>query len=315
MSLSAQVSLLVLAGGLPPAQGLVNLPRNKAAASWRTVLRSRLRLGKPSCQQYDFSAQRSLRRDELAPDVELALHPRRSAQLSPQCSAPARGRRDASLQRPRRRMSRDARKRYATIRQDYASPSARARKPQRADLRLRFRAAETGAARLHGAEGHGDGRRRLLPVITRRTQVRRVNRTRLRANAIEAAEQCGVLSVPEVDAEMDLPHFLAAFRRGRLLVFCDEDAALANPIEALGGCTAHEGVTVLIGPEGGFESVERAAIARSAQRREAFRSDRASFAPTPPPSRRWRSYRPRSAIGRGRRLETRQWTRCCHDKA
>ena len=106
------------------------------------------------------------------------------------------------------------------------------------------------------------GASRLIPVITRRTQVRRVNRTRLRANAIEAAEQCGVLIAPEVDAEMDLPHFLSSFPQGRLLVFCDEDAAPGDPIEALRCAPSHKGVTLLIGPEGGFESVERNAISR-----------------------------------------------------
>ena len=41
------------------------------------------------------------------------------------------------------------------------------------------------------------GARRLRPVITRRTQVARVNRERMRANAIEAAEQCGILAIPD----------------------------------------------------------------------------------------------------------------------
>jgi 16S rRNA (uracil1498-N3)-methyltransferase len=105
------------------------------------------------------------------------------------------------------------------------------------------------------------GAGRLLPVITRRTQVRRVNSTRLRANAVEAAEQCGVLSVPEVAEAVDLDDFLAAFPPERLLVFCDEDAPIHNPVEALKGRTGR-GVSVLLGPEGGFDDDERAAIAR-----------------------------------------------------
>ncbi|GLI92550.1 16S rRNA (uracil(1498)-N(3))-methyltransferase [Methylocystis echinoides] len=105
------------------------------------------------------------------------------------------------------------------------------------------------------------GAGRLAPVITRRTQVRRVNAARLRANAIEAAEQCGVMAVPQTPEAVDLADFLAAFPPERLLVFCDEDAPIANPVEALAGRSG-QGISVLIGPEGGFDDSERAAIAR-----------------------------------------------------
>ena len=105
------------------------------------------------------------------------------------------------------------------------------------------------------------GAGRLVPVLTRRTQVRRVNSARLRANVIEAAEQCGVLAVPEVLESVDLPAFLSGFPEGRLLVFCDEDALPADPFAALAG-RGGGGVSVLIGPEGGFEEEERERIAR-----------------------------------------------------
>ncbi|MBY6243332.1 16S rRNA (uracil(1498)-N(3))-methyltransferase [Methylosinus sp. Sm6] len=104
------------------------------------------------------------------------------------------------------------------------------------------------------------GASRLVPVITRRTQARRVNLTRLRANAIEAAEQCGVLSVPEVAEDSSLEDFLAGRAADRLLVFCDEAAAIADPVAALRAAPDHDGVCVLIGPEGGFDEQERAAI-------------------------------------------------------
>ena len=107
------------------------------------------------------------------------------------------------------------------------------------------------------------GARRLRPVITRRTQVARVNGDRLRANAREAAEQCGVIWLPEVVAEQPLDVVLAAWPAERLLVFCDEDAPLANPILALAERTAPGGVALLIGPEGGFDDAERAAILRA----------------------------------------------------
>jgi 16S rRNA (uracil1498-N3)-methyltransferase len=106
------------------------------------------------------------------------------------------------------------------------------------------------------------GAGRLVPVITRRTQVRRVNATRLRANAIEAAEQCGVLAVPCVADALDLSDFLGGFPPARLLVFCDEDAEIADPVDCLRQVRADAGVSVLIGPEGGFDDGERALIAR-----------------------------------------------------
>jgi len=101
---------------------------------------------------------------------------------------------------------------------------------------------------------------RLAPVITRRTQARRVNLERLAANVVEAAEQCGVLSVAEVVEEVSLEAHLAARPAGRLLVFCDEDAEVADPIAVLRAAPAHEGVDVLVGPEGGFDPAEREAI-------------------------------------------------------
>jgi 16S rRNA (uracil1498-N3)-methyltransferase len=106
------------------------------------------------------------------------------------------------------------------------------------------------------------GARRLLPVITRRTQATRVNIERLRANAREAAEQCGVIWLPEIEPEQRLDKALTNWPADRLLVFCDEDAPLANPIEALATAKPTTGVTLLIGPEGGFDEEEREAIVR-----------------------------------------------------
>ena len=106
------------------------------------------------------------------------------------------------------------------------------------------------------------GARRLQPVITRRTQASRVNRARLAANAREAAEQCGVIWLAEVSPERRLDEVLAAWPAERLLVFCDEDAQLANPLAGLATVEASAGVSLLIGPEGGFEESERQAITR-----------------------------------------------------
>ena len=106
------------------------------------------------------------------------------------------------------------------------------------------------------------GAGRLRPVMTRRTQVGRLNLERLEANAIEAAEQCGAVWTPIVMAAEPLDRALLGWPAGRLLVFCDEAAPLASPLAALASAKVGHGIGVLIGPEGGFDEAERAAIAR-----------------------------------------------------
>jgi 16S rRNA (uracil1498-N3)-methyltransferase len=102
---------------------------------------------------------------------------------------------------------------------------------------------------------------RLQPVLTRHTQVARVNLERMRANTIEAAQQCGILALPEVAAPLTFEAAVAAVGADRLLVFCDEDAEVKDPVAAL-AAAAHASVplAVLIGPEGGFAEEERAAL-------------------------------------------------------
>lgn len=103
------------------------------------------------------------------------------------------------------------------------------------------------------------GAARLRPVITRRTQVSRLNLDRMRANAVEAAEQCGVLRVPDVEAEIQFERMIAGWPADRLLVFCDEGAEIADPIVALRSAAGgYKKVALLIGPEGGFDDKERA---------------------------------------------------------
>ena len=107
------------------------------------------------------------------------------------------------------------------------------------------------------------GASRLQPVLTRHTQVSRVNVERMRANVIEAAEQCGILSLAEVAEPVALDRFLDKRETSRLLVFCDEAAGIGNPIEALQqGLTAADGIDIVIGPEGGFAEEERTLLLR-----------------------------------------------------
>ena len=103
----------------------------------------------------------------------------------------------------------------------------------------------------------------LQPVMTRFTQVSRVNSERMRANVIEAAEQCGILSLAEVAEPVALDRYLGQREAQRLLVFCDEAADVADPLQALKSSQkASNGIDVLIGPEGGFAEEERALLLR-----------------------------------------------------
>ena len=102
---------------------------------------------------------------------------------------------------------------------------------------------------------------RLAPVMTRHTQAERVNVARMRANAIEAAEQCGILRLPEIAEPVALADALGALAPERMLIFCDEDAPIADPAAALlaaaGAKAPAVALAVLVGPEGGFAAEER----------------------------------------------------------
>jgi 16S rRNA (uracil1498-N3)-methyltransferase len=100
------------------------------------------------------------------------------------------------------------------------------------------------------------GASRLSPVLTQFTQVNRMNMERMRANAIEAAEQCGILALPQIDEPFAFQKWLAALPTTTRIVFCDEEAVEKSPLEELRGAKAQE-LTVLVGPEGGFSQDER----------------------------------------------------------
>jgi 16S rRNA (uracil1498-N3)-methyltransferase len=103
----------------------------------------------------------------------------------------------------------------------------------------------------------------LQPVLTRFTQVSRVNGERMRANVVEAAEQCGILSIADVAEPITLDRYLNERDEQRLLVFCDEDADSVGPLQSLQGEPGlSTGIDVLIGPEGGFAEEERNVLLR-----------------------------------------------------
>lgn len=110
------------------------------------------------------------------------------------------------------------------------------------------------------AEKAGElGVSRIMPVITHRTVVSRVNVDRLRANAREAAEQCERLTLPEVTEPVDLTAVISAWPPGRVLLLADERASATPIAEALSRLAGESPrpAGVLIGPEGGFAETEK----------------------------------------------------------
>lgn len=136
-------------------------------------------------------------------------------------------------------------------------------RPQQAGPDLHYLFAPLKRARLDymAQKATELGVSRLIPVLTRRTVPERVNRERLLANAVEAAEQCGILHVPEVSAPQKLGDVLTDWDMKRALIYADEQAPQASPLAALAPLTPGP-LAVLIGPEGGFEQEEREQLRR-----------------------------------------------------
>lgn len=106
------------------------------------------------------------------------------------------------------------------------------------------------------------GVRSMQPIITEYTQNRRLKIDRMKANIIEAAQQCEILNVSEVQSEITLEQLLSNWKQhhsNRVLVFADEAAAANSPQDALRALKG-KAIGLLIGPEGGFSPRERQEI-------------------------------------------------------
>jgi 16S rRNA (uracil1498-N3)-methyltransferase len=104
------------------------------------------------------------------------------------------------------------------------------------------------------------GVRRITPVFTDHTQLHKINASRLQANILEAAEQCGNLAIPQLREAGRLETLLSEWDPARRIIFCNESQAGNNP-SAILSAIAERDLALLIGPEGGFSERERAMLA------------------------------------------------------
>ena len=232
---------------------------------------------------------------------------RRPGELSRQRAAPEAGRRRSVCSTAATANgARARRRRQEGVRARRSASDARAQTARRRPA-LPVRAAQARPPRLHGAEGGRDGR--LAPCsrcITRHTQAERVNLERMRANAIEAAEQCGILDLPEIAEPVKLGRAGARLDGGPAAGVLRRGGRREGPGRGagIGARRRHRGRAaggVLIGPEGGFADRRARGAAEAAATSCGLRSARASCAPIPPRSRRWRWCRRCSATGADRR--------------
>lgn len=99
----------------------------------------------------------------------------------------------------------------------------------------------------------------LQPVMTQHVQGKIHSTEKLRANAIEAAEQCGILYLPEVAEPVKLKEMLETWPEDRRIIYCDEGDAGQNPLPVLQAVKERK-LALLVGPEGGFSEEERALL-------------------------------------------------------
>lgn len=154
----------------------------------------------------------------------------------------------------RARLTSDGRKRHSLIIVEPTRPQ-----PPSPDLHFLFSPVKQARLDYMVEKAVEMGAGRLRPVLTQHGQVTRLNLQRMEANAIEAAEQCGILAIPAIDEPVRLNALLAAWPGGegsRRIIFCDEGAKEMNPLPILAKRQPSP-LAILIGPEGGFSGEER----------------------------------------------------------
>lgn len=99
---------------------------------------------------------------------------------------------------------------------------------------------------------------KVVPVVTRRCVADKLNPERARTITVEAAEQCARTALPGLGETVKLEQLLRDWPAGRVLFFADENGGM--PAAAAFSLRGGEPAALLVGPEGGFDDVERAAI-------------------------------------------------------
>ncbi|THV23314.1 16S rRNA (uracil(1498)-N(3))-methyltransferase [Peteryoungia ipomoeae] len=135
--------------------------------------------------------------------------------------------------------------------------------PQDSDLHFLFAPLKIGRMDYLVQKAVEMGAGVLQPVMTQHVQGKIGNLDKLRANAIEAAEQCGILAIPTVREPVKLKDLLESWPEERRIIYCDEDSATQNPLPALNEITEPK-LALLVGPEGGFSEEERQLLRRLA---------------------------------------------------
>ena len=131
--------------------------------------------------------------------------------------------------------------------------------PQASDLHYLFAPLKVGRLDYLIQKAVEMGAGLLQPVMTQHVQGKITNLDRLRANVTEAAEQCGVLSIPEVREPRKLADILERWPADRRIIFCDESDEGQNPLPILAKISERK-LALLVGPEGGFSEEERALL-------------------------------------------------------
>lgn len=146
---------------------------------------------------------------------------------------------------------------YPTRKKILLTPTEQTRpQPQRPDLHYLFAPLKTGRMDYLVQKAVEMGAGVLQPVMTQHVQGKITNLDKLRANVTEAAEQCGILAVPDVEEPVKLRDLLETWPSARRIIYCDEGDEGQNPLPILRRITEQE-IALLVGPEGGFSEEER----------------------------------------------------------
>ncbi|OCJ17774.1 16S rRNA (uracil(1498)-N(3))-methyltransferase [Rhizobium sp. AC44/96] len=149
------------------------------------------------------------------------------------------------------RLSFPSRKRILVIPEEQTRPQ-----PAPSDLHYLFAPLKVGRLDYLVQKAVEMGAGVLQPVMTQHVQGKITNLDKLKANVIEAAEQCGILGIPDVAEPIRLFDLLDGWPAERRIIYCDEGDAGQNPLPLLSKITERK-LALLVGPEGGFSEEER----------------------------------------------------------